>query len=66
MRKDATNGHIMYNGIDRKDNNIGYIVSNCLPCCSWCNKAKLTNKYEDFLNYIERVARFCNVKNSLY
>ena len=24
-------------GIDRKDNNMGYIKDNCLPCCTACN-----------------------------
>ena len=64
MHKRGTNGHIMYNGVDRKDNNIGYIEDNCLPCCSWCNKAKLTNKYSEFINYIKRLARFYNVNNN--
>ena len=31
------------NGIDRVDNNIGYTISNCLPCCYECNIMK--NKY---------------------
>lgn len=61
MRKKGTNGHIMYNGIDRKDNKVGYTEENCLPCCSWCNKAKLTNSYEDFIDYINRLVRFHNV-----
>lgn len=28
------------NGIDRMDNSIGYILSNCVPCCEICNYMK--------------------------
>jgi len=30
----------IYNGIDRKDNTVGYIIDNCVPCCGTCNKIK--------------------------
>lgn len=37
-------------GIDRGDNNKGYILSNCVPCCAMCNKTK-NNLYtkEEFM-----------------
>jgi len=31
-------------GLDRKDNNLGYSISNCVPCCTKCNIAK-GNRY---------------------
>ena len=34
------NGSIVYNGIDRVDNSIGYIIDNCVTCCSDCNYLK--------------------------
>lgn len=34
------NGGYTYNGIDRADNSIGYLPSNCLPCCKRCNSLK--------------------------
>ena len=43
------------NGIDRVDNIKGYSVSNCVPCCSICNRAKRDMRYEDFLLWIERL-----------
>lgn len=43
------------NGIDRVDNNIGYILSNCVTCCKICNRAKNTLSKKDFLNWICRV-----------
>ena len=30
----------MFNGIDRSNNDIGYILDNCVPCCTICNRAK--------------------------
>lgn len=43
------------NGIDRKDSSIGYIVDNCVPCCSKCNFIKNDMPYNDFKNYIKKV-----------
>ena len=28
---------ILYNGIDRINNEIGYELTNCVPCCTDCN-----------------------------
>ena len=36
-------------GIDRKDNNIGYQLDNCLPCCKTCNFMKKNYSFEEFL-----------------
>lgn len=33
-------GSFIYNGIDRVDNDLGYSVENCVPCCRPCNSAK--------------------------
>lgn len=30
-------------GLDRIDNNKGYSVDNCLPCCSTCNSVRWNN-----------------------
>lgn len=43
----------IYNGIDRKDNNEGYTVKNCVPCCKICNQAKHTFSYAEFMNWIQ-------------
>ena len=45
----------IYNGIDRKDNKLGYTKENSLPCCKQCNYAKFRFSYQEFLNYIERL-----------
>lgn len=48
-------GESISEGVDRKNNNIGYIFNNCLPCCSNCNRAKSEMSYEDFGNFISKV-----------
>ena len=44
------------NGIDRKDSDRGYLEENCVPCCSKCNFVKNSMAYNDFINYIKRIA----------
>lgn len=46
------NGHYKYNGIDRMNPSIGYIKSNCVPCCWRCNKAKGMMDYLEYLDFI--------------
>ena len=45
------------NGLDRKDNSLGYTIYNVLPCCSFCNQAKMDANYEDFINWANKVAK---------
>lgn len=45
----------LYNGIDRINNNIGYIYKNCVPCCKICNRGKRELTYEEFMCYINRI-----------
>jgi hypothetical protein len=49
------NEHSRGNGIDRKDNTIGYVYENCVPCCATCNFIKNNMGYKDFINYIKQV-----------
>jgi hypothetical protein len=43
---------IFTNGIDRVDNNKGYILGNCVPCCTMCNRSKMDYSKEDFESWI--------------
>lgn len=52
------NGSYSYNGIDRVDNDVGYIEANCVPCCETCNRAKLEMSTETFLTWISKVYKF--------
>jgi len=53
-RKTNAKDDFTYNGIDRIDSKKGYITENCVPCCTKCNRAKYTMKYDEFLSFIER------------
>lgn len=46
-------GNYIYNGIDRKDNKIGYEIENCVSCCFICNQAKMDMPIEDFESWIK-------------
>lgn len=46
----------VYNGIDREDNEVGYLKTNCVPCCKSCNIAKHQMKDIDFAKWVCQVA----------
>ncbi len=52
---EAGNGDYVSNGIDRVDNNKGYIEDNVVPCCKVCNYAKNTMSLDQFYSWISRV-----------
>ncbi len=50
--------YIKANGIDRTNNNIGYVFDNCVPCCEKCNRFKHAYTQEDFLNHVKRIFNY--------
>ncbi len=42
--------------LDRVESSIGYITSNVVPCCTWCNRMKLANDKEDFIAKCKAIA----------
>lgn len=46
---------IKYSGIDRVNNEAGYVLGNCTPCCSTCNLAKRDMSRDQFLNWVKKV-----------
>jgi hypothetical protein len=46
-----------FTGIDRIDNNIGYVLNNIQACCKWCNYAKSDRDEKDFEKWILIVAK---------
>jgi hypothetical protein len=50
-----------YNGIDRKDNSIGYKSNNCVACCGKCNMMKNKWSHDDFLNHIKSIINNLNL-----
>lgn len=49
--------NIKYNGVDRKNNDVGYNVENSVACCKMCNIAKNNNSYDDFISWVIRIFR---------
>lgn len=44
-----------YSGLDRKDNSIGYKLSNIVPCCKLCNTIKRTLPYDIWIQHLENI-----------
>ncbi len=51
-------GKFVYNGVDRKNNDLGYIEGNVVTCCGFCNLLKRHHSYEDFLGFIFRAGSY--------
>jgi hypothetical protein len=47
--------NLIYNGIDRKNNEIGYSKKNCITACGICNRMKMDLSYERFLEKIKQI-----------
>lgn len=47
-----TNNQIIYNGIDRVENSIGYNHDNCVPCCTFCNRFKKDMSLDTFKKFV--------------
>ena len=43
------------NGIDRINNEVGYISGNSVTCCTTCNMIKRDIRHDDFLRHIEKI-----------
>lgn len=61
-KSQSNTGNYIYNGIDRIDNNLGYIIENCVSCCGRCNKIKDKMTSKEFLNHIEKIYKYNNGK----
>jgi hypothetical protein len=49
------NNEIQRNGIDRFNNDIGYIIENCRPCCTECNFMKGIYSYDIFMEKLQLI-----------
>lgn len=47
---------LLYSGIDRVNNTIGYTMQNCVSCCAMCNFSKRHRCVADFESWILRAA----------
>lgn len=60
--KDGSNKRAMarslekVNGIDRKDNSLGYLLPNCVSCCVTCNFLKNMMSANQFIDHVLKIA----------
>lgn len=52
------------NGIDRKDNSIGYVIDNCVSCCGQCNQMKGVLSDIEYINICKRISTY-NISNTV-
>jgi hypothetical protein len=58
--------NVTYNGVDRLDNNLGYIKNNVVSCCKICNISKNNYSTDVFLNWIKNLSKnYKNVKSKI-
>jgi len=48
----------LYNGVDRLDNTMGYVIENCVSCCPTHNRMKFQMSPEQFIEACRSVANF--------
>jgi len=56
--KKKGNGVYIYNGLDRVDNNKGYILGNVVPCCGICNSMKRVMTTSEFREHLLRIIKY--------
>lgn len=48
---------IIYNGIDRVNNKLGYTLDNCVTACKFCNFAKTQSNLEEFMAWLNNLKK---------
>jgi homoserine trans-succinylase len=61
-KKNKKDIFISYNGVDRINNNLGYVKENCVSSCHFCNGAKSDHSLKEFQDWIKVLLRFNNGK----
>lgn len=59
----TAHGEYLYNGVDRKDHKLSYTVDNCVSSCTLCNFAKHKLGYNEFLNWVDKIATYRNTQH---
>jgi len=55
--------YLIYNGIDRVNNELGYTLDNIVTCCKHCNRAKMSLSKEQFLQLIKDIYNNLNLND---
>ena len=53
------------NGVDRKNNSLGYTKENCVSCCTKCNVGKMDTDAEDWVAHCRKVMAYQDSKKTL-
>lgn len=51
----AGRNEYLFNGIDRINNDVGYMLDNCVTCCKYCNRAKNNMTILEFVKWLDSV-----------
>lgn len=54
----SVNGGFTYSGVDRVENDRGYVAGNVVSCCWVCNRAKGQMTTAEFMEWIDRISTF--------
>jgi len=60
IMKYSKNGQLVYNGIDRLKNEVGYVAGNVVSCCGSHNRMKGTMTYEAFIANCLKIVKYKN------
>lgn len=55
-----------FNGMDRLDSTVGYVMGNCVSCCQMCNYMKVSLSASIFVERAEHIATFHKKIDGLY
>ena len=55
MRRKEVQGALIYQGVDRINNDIGYTVENSRPCCMKCNAVKSNKSLEQTIKHVSKI-----------
>jgi hypothetical protein len=55
IKTGSEHSSFIHNGIDRRNNLLGYIKDNCVTCCEKCNVMKYTYSEEDFIGHCREI-----------
>lgn len=64
MKYRQTEVNLIYNGIDRVDNSMGYSTANSVSCCTDCNLMKRTLSKQAFLKKIKDIYEHFHLDNN--
>lgn len=60
LQKDSPNVNpqdykIKFSGVDRLNSSEGYTLDNCVPCCTYCNRAKSDLNLSEFKDHVRKM-----------